>query len=349
MPGDGEWHDSYSDGTFNKLPVVGATLSLPPLYQAEIRVDHARQTWVGTLNGREIVAGRSMEHARAAIDYRIWTEVRQIREPYKALMDRRATWSDGCYPDPSCVSLAVPGLYEPVFPVQADCVRIGEEMCRDYRRRRAMGDYYAGFSEMKIRILSPPPHQAPNLQPQDDVNPTDPAPIFRMRAEGDGTEMITARWWFMPRQQKGSFKDFRKRYATFNARSDKVERSPFFRESFAQRRCLVPADGWYEWTGVKYPKTKWLFTPMDGNWMCFAGIWDHVETEDEGPIDTFTLITHAAGQSLQKYHDRAPVVMPKRDWSKWLDPEFKKPMELIGPESLDQYSVTYHSGPNPIG
>jgi putative SOS response-associated peptidase YedK len=78
----------------------------------------------------------------------------------------------------------------------------------------------------------------------------------------------------------GTFKEFGKPkrkdgirgLTTFNARSEGAASSATFREAMGSQRCLVPADGWYEWTGEKYPKTKWLFEREDADWFCFAGL-----------------------------------------------------------------------------
>ena len=225
-------------------------------------------------------------------------------------------------------------------------------MCRDYRRRRAMAEYDRTFSETKIRIIRPERHRWPNLEPQDDINPSDPAPIF-CPVEG-GVEMITARWWFVPAKHKGSFAEWRKKLSTFNARSEGIEKNWTFSYAFQHQRCLIPADGWYEWTAVpgapaKSKKTKWLFSPRDGEMLCFAGIWDRAETSDAGTIDTFAMVMQPAGSPLNAWHDRAPVVLRRDEWAAWIDPaasvEALRP--LMGPSSRDEFKVEYVGGPEP--
>jgi len=215
-------------------------------------------------------------------------------------------------------------------------------MCRDYERRRAMGDYYAGFSETKIRIVSPPRHRAPNLEPQADINPTDPAPIFRMTEKGDGMEMITARWWFVPETYSGTFKDFPKKLTTFNARSESAATSRTFKQAFQQRRCLIPADGWYEWTGDSYPKTKWRFSRKDGDWFCIAGLWSHFTASDIGPTDTFTMLTKDADGTLANYHNRRPIALARDGWERWmLDGDLG---DVVSPQDI---RADYVGGPQP--
>jgi len=100
----------------------------------------------------------------------------------------------------------------------------------------------------------------------------------------------------------------------------------------------VPASCWYEWTGPKGSKTKWRFTPRDEPWLCFAGIWDRCVTTDAGEVESFTIITQPAGSPLNGYHDRAPVVIDRPDWTRWLDGSADVGA-LIGPESADGYLV----------
>jgi putative SOS response-associated peptidase YedK len=172
------------------------------------------------------------------------------------------------------------------------------------------------------------------------MRPTDAAPIFRRR--DDGVEMVKARWWLVPWWHKGALKEFK--LATFNARSETVATSRTFRDSFKQRRCLVAAEGWHEWTGEKGKKTKWRFTPKDEAPICFAGIWDRCKTTDAGEIESFTIITQPAGSTLNAYHDRAPVVLQQRDWETWLDLD-ADPRPLLGQESIDHFDVAYVAGP----
>jgi len=213
-------------------------------------------------------------------------------------------------------------------------------MCSNYQRTKAYRSYVEEFTHIRLPLRFPEAHAAPNLEPQPETRPTDAAPIFRRR--DDGVEMVSARWWFVPWWHKGTLKEFK--LATFNARSETAATSRTFRDSFKQRRCLVAAEGWYEWTGDKGQKTKWRFTPKGDAPICFAGLWDRCKTADAGEVESFTIITQPAGSTLNAYHDRAPVVLQQRDWSAWLDLE-ADPRPLLGPESVDHFHVAYVSGP----
>ena len=213
-------------------------------------------------------------------------------------------------------------------------------MCSDYQRRKGFRSYVEEFSATRLPLIFPEAHAAPNLEPQTEVRPTEQAPIFRRRDHG--VEMVSARWWLLPFWHKGPLKGFK--LATFNARSEDVAKKPTFREAFKRRRCLVAADGWYEWTGPKGQKTKWLFTPRDDVPICFAGLWERCETSDAGTIESFTIVTQPAGAPLNGYHDRAPVVLTQEHWETWLDPEADA-AALLGPESIDRFIVAHVSGP----
>jgi putative SOS response-associated peptidase YedK len=187
-------------------------------------------------------------------------------------------------------------------------------MCNEYLRRKGFQDYAREFSQIKLPLVFPPPHMAPNLQPQDSVKPTDQTPIFRSR--DDGVELALARWWFVPWWHKGKLKEFR--LTTFNARCETIATSRTFRDAFATRRCLVPADGWFEFTGEKRERARWLVRPRHEG-LCFAGIWDRCKTTDAGTVESFTIVMRDPEPPLDQLHNRQPVVLRQQDWGTWLD------------------------------
>ena len=216
-------------------------------------------------------------------------------------------------------------------------------MCSNYQRRKTYREYFEEFSHTAIPLVFPDLHAAPNLEPQPEIRPTDQAPIFRLGA--GGLEMVAARWWLVPFFHKGPLKEFR--LATFNARSEDIASKPTFREAFARRRCLVPADGWYEWTGPKGGKTKWRYNPIGDTPICFAGLWEQATTSDAGPVLSFTIVTQPSGAPMNAHHDRAPIVLTQRDWARWLDTGAKVD-DLLGPESPEAFTVTRISGPDAL-
>ena len=166
-------------------------------------------------------------------------------------------------------------------------------MCNDYGNRIPYSEYVDEFSQIKLPLIVP--KAIPNLEPREDIRPTDPAPIIR-RVEG-GVELAQFRWGLPPARPKAP--------PVINFRSEG--------RRFSKGRCLVPASHFFEFTGSKYPKTKWRFTVKGEPWFCFAGLWT---PEGDG---RFTLLTTAPGPDVAPYHDRQPVVLPREDWAAWLD------------------------------
>jgi putative SOS response-associated peptidase YedK len=189
-------------------------------------------------------------------------------------------------------------------------------MCNLYQNlSHGWRDWGESFLQKKIPLRFPDP--LPN-QPEE-ARPTDPAAIFRpLQATdpGAGLEALVLRWDLVPHVWRQPIKA--KRFLATNARSETITTTGAFKDAFARRRCLVPADGFFEWTGEKRAKTKWLITAADQPWFCFAGLWEHAETAD-GPVDSFTILTTAAGPDMAAYHARQPVILPLDRRMDWLD------------------------------
>ena len=163
-----------------------------------------------------------------------------------------------------------------------------------------------------------------NLQPDDDVRPTT-AQLVARREEGRWV-LERMRWGLLPFWRGGKpLRDTEKgkgdgfKLTTFNARTETVASAATFRGAFARRRCLIPASAWYEWRGPAGGKTRHRFARADGQALWFAGIWDHCETPDAGPITSFTILTTPSEGWLTDFHTRAPVILEPADWARWLD------------------------------
>ena len=189
-------------------------------------------------------------------------------------------------------------------------------MCNYFRNKKyGLTDWAEDFSQLKIPLRIPDP--LPNLR--EGIRPTNEAAIIRPLDPADppaGAEVAVMRWDLVPHFWKQPVKA--KKFLATNARCETVAVTSAFKDAFAGRRCLVPADGFFEWTGETGAKTMWLFTAADQPWFCFAGLWDHAQTAD-GPVDSFTLLTTAAGPDMAPYHDRQPVILARDAWLTWLD------------------------------
>ncbi|GIU89777.1 MAG: DUF159 family protein [Acidimicrobiia bacterium] len=113
-----------------------------------------------------------------------------------------------------------------------------------------------------------------------------------------------------------------------NARADGVATKPAYKRAFVKRRCIVPADGFYEWARVEGATRKqpYFIRRRDGEPLAFAGLWEvwhDPELGDDAPrVRSCVIITTDANEKLAPIHDRMPVVLPESDWDRWLDPEF---------------------------
>jgi putative SOS response-associated peptidase YedK len=105
-----------------------------------------------------------------------------------------------------------------------------------------------------------------------------------------------------------------------NARAETVARKPAFREPFQKRRCLVPADGFYEWRRVGRARDPYLLKMRDGHTFAFASVWDRWSSEG-APLESCAILTTAANALVAQIHDRMPVVLPRSDYALWLDPD----------------------------
>ena len=169
-------------------------------------------------------------------------------------------------------------------------------MCNDFGNRIPYSAYVEAFREAGMTLTRP--DAIPNLEPRDDIWPTEIAPIIR-RA-GAGVELAQLRWGFAPSRPKAG--------PVINFRSEA--------RRFPNGRCLVPASHFFEFTGARSPKSKWRFTKTGEEWFCFAGLWR--PAADEAP-EAFTLLTTAPSPDVAPIHDRQVVVLERQDWLAWLD------------------------------
>ena len=174
-------------------------------------------------------------------------------------------------------------------------------------------------------------------EPDYNLAPTKPARVIVNRplrdAEGNRATTATRQlrvvsWGLVPSWAKDRSTASR----MFNARIESVADKPAFRAAFAKRRCLVPADGWYEWqvvdTDTGPRKQPMYMTAADGHCLAFAGLY-----EIWGPpgqtSTTATIITSPSEGALAEIHDRMPLLLPRTAWSRWLDPSVDAPSDLL--------------------
>jgi putative SOS response-associated peptidase YedK len=133
----------------------------------------------------------------------------------------------------------------------------------------------------------------------------------------DGEETARRLWWgFTPHWMQG-----KGRREMINARSETVKESPMFRAAFHRHRCLVPADGFYEWAPTASGKQPWYIRPVDGGLFFFAGIFTRLPTDHVGGEFGFALLTTEAGDDVRPIHSRQPVMLTDDQGDAWLAPD----------------------------
>lgn len=154
----------------------------------------------------------------------------------------------------------------------------------------------------------------PNFPARFNIAPTQPVAVVVRDKEGlRGFRLM--RWGLLPPFVKDP-----KRFPTLiNARAEDAREKPSFRNAMRYRRCLVPADGFYEWTGPKGKRRPFLLRPRDPPLIAFAGLYERWRDGTGDEIDTVAILTCPANRIIAPLHDRMPVVLAHQDFDAWLD------------------------------
>jgi putative SOS response-associated peptidase YedK len=172
--------------------------------------------------------------------------------------------------------------------------------------------------------------QIPDEEPRFNIAPTDPVLAVR-RSESGARELGRLRWGLMP----GRWAQKRSGAPLINARAESLPSQPAFAESFRERRCLICADGFYEWRKDEGGKTPMWFSRPDGDLFAFAGIWAALPSRDEksDPLHSCAIVTCDPNRLIRPVHDRMPVVLQPEQEAMWLDPQLDEDalLELLSP------------------
>lgn len=153
------------------------------------------------------------------------------------------------------------------------------------------------------------------------------------RSGADGERVLALhRWGLVPAWAR----DPKIGARLINARSESVDEKPSFRAAFRKRRCLIPANGWFEWKAEASGKRPWWIA-LDGGPFSFAGLWESWD-RGAGPLSTFTILTCPASDAIREIHDRQPAIIPQESYSEWLNPGTPSTRLL-------DLARTSHSGP----
>jgi putative SOS response-associated peptidase YedK len=178
----------------------------------------------------------------------------------------------------------------------------------------------------------------PALEARYNIAPSQPIPVVRLAADNHKRECVLVRWGLIPSWAK----DTSISAHTINARAETLSEKPAFRNAFRRRRCLVPADGFYEWLKSGKAKLPHAIRPKDGHPLAFAGLWDHWQGPGGEEIDSATIVTTQANDLLRPLHERMPVILPRELYGAWLDPQRKEVelQSLLVQELLTLYPVS---------
>lgn len=162
----------------------------------------------------------------------------------------------------------------------------------------------------------------PLFPPRYNIAPSQNIPI--VRRAGAANELAVARWGFVPAWSRdGGVGDGGGPPPPINARSETADSKPMFRDAFMRRRCLVPADGFYEWKAAppgQKGKQPYLVTTRSGLF-AMAGLWERWTPREGGePLETCVILTTPPNPFLESLHDRMPAILPRQEWDEWLDP-----------------------------
>jgi putative SOS response-associated peptidase YedK len=159
---------------------------------------------------------------------------------------------------------------------------------------------------------------APPWQPRYNIAPTQTLFAVRKTADDDQRHATLLRWGLVPSWAK----DVKMGSRLINARADTIAEKPSFRSALKKRRCLVLADGYYEWRTEGKRKQPFYIRMEDEQQFAFAGLWESWRPEQGAPLETCTLITTEANELTRSIHDRMPVILNAADHDLWLDPTF---------------------------
>ena len=198
----------------------------------------------------------------------------------------------------------------------------------------------APFSEL-VRLYSVTNNL--NLEPRYNIPPTEDIAVVRTDLADNGRRLNMLRWGLVPYWAK----DIKIGFSLINAKAETVAEKPAFRDAFKERRCIIPADGFYEWKKLD-TKTKqpYAIVMKDRSVFGFAGLWERWKDRTSGQtIQSCSIITTTPNEICAPIHNRMPVILPKENYAKWLGEEATEPphlMSMLKPypaEAMEAYPV----------
>ena len=190
-------------------------------------------------------------------------------------------------------------------------------MCGRFVQKTPLGD---------IQVLFETANPVPNMAPRYNAAPTDSLAVVRFNPQTRARSLDLLRWGLVPVWAK----DLSSGPKCINARRETVATNNIFKDAFARRRCLVPADAFYEWQKQGGRTQPYAIVPADGGLFAFAGLWERWKNPaDDSIVRSFTIVTGLPNALCAPIHDRMPVILPRGAWPRWLGEEEAGPDELL--------------------
>jgi len=191
-------------------------------------------------------------------------------------------------------------------------------MCGRYTLRKGLSEVAAGVGSY---LIEPASGAEPACEPRFNIAPTQHNLVLRKAPQASQTlETTQMRWGLIPSWSKRG----QSQSPMINARSETVAEKPAFRAAFQRRRCLVPADGFYEWKQRRGASIPFFFSLSDDSVFFMAGIWETWIGEHGEQIDSYTVLTTHANALLAKFHERMPVILGAEQLSLWLESDMSR-------------------------
>jgi len=163
-------------------------------------------------------------------------------------------------------------------------------------------------------------------RPRFNVAPTQDVAAVRSAGCGPGRELVFLRWGLIPAWSREGPQG----PLLINARAETVSGKPSFRDAFRERRCLIPADGFFEWKREGNARVPYWFFPLSGPLFAFAGLWECWQGPGSERVESCTILTTEANERVRPLHPRMPVILPPERQDRWLDPGVRDPALLGG-------------------
>lgn len=171
----------------------------------------------------------------------------------------------------------------------------------------------------------------PNYPPSWNVAPTQMAPVVRRHPETGERRLDLLSWGLVPH----FIRDLASARKPINARGETAATSPMFRDAMMRRRCLVPADAFYEWQAGSAGKQPYAVARADGTPMALAGLWEGWRGADGTVLRSFTILTTVACAALAHLHHRMAVVVEPAEWPAWLGEQARDPQTMLRPSEAE--------------